>query len=253
MPAAMPTYRAILSSDWNECLAPCGPFDFIAFSYPELNAPLQAIFRQYTANQIPLSAAARKIAAMLPAPVSADRMDAYLQRHFSTYRGVPELMRWCADNRVLFMINTTGAIGYFQRVRAAGLLPPIPVLSAHPLVHYPRAGGDPDWILELTETTDKAANTARVLQVAGIPPDRLIVMGDSGGDGPHFEWGAANRATLIGSMTKASLDAYCDAADIPISLRFGLSYGSGAVRNPGQEMQFDFMELVSVIETVAAG
>jgi hypothetical protein len=252
MPAAEETYRAILSTDWNECLAPCGPFDFIAFCYPQLNAPLQAIFRQYTANRIPLGTAARQIAAMLPAPVSIDQMDAYLQRHFATYRGVPELIRWCAENRVLFMINTTGAIGYFQRVRAAGLLPPIPVLSAHPLVRYPQAAGDPDRVLELTETTDKAANTAQVLQATGIPPERLIIMGDSGGDGPHFEWGAANRATLIGSMTKASLDAYCAAAKISVSLSFGLTYGPGAVRNPRQEMQFDFMELISVIERVSA-
>ena len=253
MPTAPKIYRAVLSTDWNECLAPCGPFDFIAFSYPELDAPLQAVFRQYTANRIPLSAAARQIAAMLPAPVTVGQMDAYLDRHFATYRGVPELMRWCAANRVLFMINTTGAIGYFQRARAAGLLPPIPVLSAHPLVRYPQNTGDPDQILELTETSDKAANTAQVLQAAGIPTDRLIVMGDSGGDGPHFEWGAAHRATLVGSMTKASLDAYCDAAKIPISLRFGISYGPGAARNPRQEMQFDFMALVSVIKRVAAG
>jgi len=253
MPVAEKTYRAVLSSDWNECLAPCGPFDFIAFSYPELNDPLQTIFRQYTANRLTLRAAARQIAARLPQVPSADQMDAYLERHFATYRGVAALMRWCADNGVLFMINTTGTIGYFQRVRAAGLLPPIPVLSAHPLVRYPQATSDPGWILELSETTDKAANTARVLQATGVPARRLIVMGDSGGDGPHFEWGAANEATLVGSMTKASLEAYCNAANIPIALRFGLSYGPGAARNPRREMQFDFMELAAVIETVAAG
>ncbi len=38
-------YRAILSSDWNECLAPCGPFDLIAFNYPEHQEALTAVFR----------------------------------------------------------------------------------------------------------------------------------------------------------------------------------------------------------------
>lgn len=32
----MARYRAMISSDWNECLAPCGPFDAIAFTYPDL-------------------------------------------------------------------------------------------------------------------------------------------------------------------------------------------------------------------------
>jgi hypothetical protein len=31
-------YKGMISSDWNECLAPCGPFDPIAFAYPELKA-----------------------------------------------------------------------------------------------------------------------------------------------------------------------------------------------------------------------
>ncbi len=33
-------YKAMVSSDWNECLAPCGPFDFISFAYPRLEAEL---------------------------------------------------------------------------------------------------------------------------------------------------------------------------------------------------------------------
>jgi hypothetical protein len=28
--------KAIVASDWNECLAPCGPFDPIPFAYPRL-------------------------------------------------------------------------------------------------------------------------------------------------------------------------------------------------------------------------
>jgi hypothetical protein len=33
-------YKAIVSSDWNECLAPSGPFDFISFNHPELTPHL---------------------------------------------------------------------------------------------------------------------------------------------------------------------------------------------------------------------
>ena len=46
-------FKAIVSSDWNECLAPCGPFDSISFAYPELREALTGIFKQYTANTIP--------------------------------------------------------------------------------------------------------------------------------------------------------------------------------------------------------
>ena len=34
-------YKAIISSDWNECLAPTGPFDPIAFVYPEIKPRLK--------------------------------------------------------------------------------------------------------------------------------------------------------------------------------------------------------------------
>ena len=38
-----PKYQALVSSDWNGCLAPCGPFDFISFAYPRLKSDLAAI------------------------------------------------------------------------------------------------------------------------------------------------------------------------------------------------------------------
>ena len=41
-------YNGMVSSDWNECLAPCGPFDPISFAYPELEAGLSVIFGKYT-------------------------------------------------------------------------------------------------------------------------------------------------------------------------------------------------------------
>ena len=148
-------YRAIVSSDWNECLAPCGPFDCLAFNHPELEADLAAVFRQYSGNRISLGEATGRIRNLLPDPLSPDQMDAYLDASFTTYRGVPALIRWCLDNKILFMINTTGMIGYFQRIFAKGLLPPVPVLSAHPLIRYPGLKSDPLWVCELFETRDK--------------------------------------------------------------------------------------------------
>ena len=42
----------------------------------------------------------------------------------------------------------------------------------------------------------------------GIPAERVIVMGDSGGDGPHFEWASQTGAFTIGSMTAAFAGNY---------------------------------------------
>ena len=118
------TYKAMVSSDWNGCLAPCGPFDFISFVYPEFKSELTAIFQQYTGNLITLGEAAKLIREMLPGPITPDQMDAYLDQSFTTFTGVPELIEWCASNHILFMLNTTGMIGYFQRIFAKTLLPP---------------------------------------------------------------------------------------------------------------------------------
>jgi hypothetical protein len=141
------------------------------------------------------------------------------------------------------MINTTGMIGYFQRVFAKGLLPIVPVLSANPMVRYPDQESDPPAIHDLLEIRDKARNTAAVARRFNISADKIIVMGDSGGDGPHFEWGSETGAFLIGSMTKPSLDRYCLSRGIDIDLHFGLTYGKGAKRDPEKEMQSDFSEL----------
>ena len=48
------SYSAIISSDWNECLAPTGPFDPIVFHHPALKAQVQEIFKEYTGNRIRL-------------------------------------------------------------------------------------------------------------------------------------------------------------------------------------------------------
>ncbi len=68
-------------------------------------------------------------------------------------------------------------------------------------------------------------------------------MGDSGGDGPHFEWGADKGAFLIGSMTKPSLESFCQTRGINIDLHFGLSYSEGEEKVPQKEMQTDFKNL----------
>ena len=241
------TYRALFSSDWNECLAPCGPFDFISFTYPELELRLNTIFKRYTGNIISLGEAVGQIQKLLPSPVTKKQMDAYLNKSFITYRGVPELIEWCLNNDILFMINTTGTTGYFQRIFAGGLLPHVPVLSAHPMVRYAPHHSDPDYIFDLNEIRDKFKNSNAVARTFNIPSDKIILMGDSGGDGPHFEWGAGINALLIGSMTKPSLSKYCEHLNIPIQIQFGICYADGGNRDHQKEMQINFMDLLPLI------
>ena len=244
------TFKAIVSSDWSECLSPSGPFDFIGFNHPHLKPELTRVFRRYTGNQITLGEAGQKIRSLLPGPVTEAMMDAYLDQSFAAYPGVPELIEWCLSHGILFMVNTTAMIGYFQRVFAKGLLPQVPVLSANPLVRYAASGTDPGDIRELYETRDKAKNTAAVVQQFGIPTGRIVAMGDSGGDGPHFEWAAQTGAFTIGSMTKHSLSSYCRDRDIPIRLRFGVSYGEGEGRDLEKEKRYNFMDLVEPLQAI---
>ncbi len=242
-------WRGMISSDWSECLAPCGPFDCIAYTYPELADRLKAIFRQYTGNDISLGEAVARLTKFLPESIQPQQMDAYLQASFGAYTGVAELIRWCRDNDILFMINTTGMIGYFQRVFAGGFLPAVNILSAHPMVQYPEAGDGPALMIPLCEIGDKAVNTAKAAAAFGIPLDRIVVMGDSGGDGPHFQWGAENGALLVGSMTKPSLMGYCRKTGIHIDVSFGVSCSPGDTRQPAAQMAADFMDLAPVISS----
>jgi 2-hydroxy-3-keto-5-methylthiopentenyl-1-phosphate phosphatase len=241
-------YKAIVSSDWNECLAPCGPFDFISFNYPQLTTEIETIFKQYTGNSISLGEAIRQIQKLLPAPITEEQMDHYLDKSFTTYNGVPELIEWCRSRNILFMINTTGMIGYFQKKKKKNLLPKVPVLSAHPLVRYPKSKTDPPHICDLLETMDKCKNTESVVRSINIPSSKIIIMGDSGGDGPHFKWGAANKAFLVANMMKPSLQRYCDQNNISIDLQFGLSYKDGKNKDLRKEMQANFMDLAHKIE-----
>ena len=243
-------YKAMVSSDWNECLAPCGPFDCMSFTYPRLEADLAAVFRQYTGNLISLGEAAGQIRQLLPESITPDQMDAYLDESFTTYTGVPELIEWCSSNNILFMINTTGMIGYFQRIFGKSLLPLVPVISAHPMIRYPQNAFCSFRVYELLETRDKGKNTGEVARSLAIPAAKIILLGDSGGDGPHFEWGSANGAFLIGSMTKPSLYAYCRKKDIEIDLRFGLDYSRREKRNQQEESQVNFMVLTTTIKEI---
>jgi 2-hydroxy-3-keto-5-methylthiopentenyl-1-phosphate phosphatase len=238
-------YRALISSDWNECLAPCGPFDFISFNYPQSAPELKKIFQQYTGNIISLGDAVRQIQKLLPAPITAKQMDAYLDESFSTYTGVPELIEWCLNNDILFMLNTTGMIGYFQRVYTKGLIPRVPVLSANPMTRYAHQDTDPDYIYDLFEIKDKSKNTEAIVRTFNIPPGKIILMGDSGGDGPHFKWGAGIPAFLIGSMTKPSLKKYCDRHRIKIGFEFGTA-GTDGIQQ--KRIETNFLDLLPLIE-----
>lgn len=243
-------HKAMISSDWNECLAPCGPFDPIAFVHPQIKADLAGVFRLYTGNQISLSEATRRIGGLLPKPISEKQMDEYLDASFVTYKGVRQLINWCKKKGILFMINTTGMQGYFQRAMAKGLLPEGIVVAANPMISYP---GHWTEMYEVLEIEDKAKNTEAVMRQYGIPPEKIIVMGDSGGDGAHFAWGASVGAYLVGSMSKPSLESFCKAKGIEINTRFGAAYSEGEKKEIEKEMAVDFMGLAPVIERVLVG
>jgi hypothetical protein len=241
-------YRALVSSDWNQCLAPTGPFDVIAYLHPHLKPDLEDIFGRYTGNHISLSDAMDQVQTLLPAPVGIAHLDAYLAGHFKVYPGVVDFMRTCRRKNILFMINTTAVIGYFQRAAAQKLIRSPAVLSAHPLIRYNRDKTEPDIILPLFETTDKGKNTEVIADQFNIPFHKIFVIGDSGGDGPHFEWGARAGATLIGSMTKDSLNRYCRERGITIDLHFGHTYAPDEKLSPAKEQAYDFMGLWDWIE-----
>jgi hypothetical protein len=237
----------LLSSDWSHCLSPNGPFDAFEFHYPHLEGDLQHIFERYTANEISLGRAVKSVRRRLPQLLTSEQMDAYLMSKFETYRGVGDLIQWCRRRRVLMMINTTGFLGYFQRILANGLLPPFAVLSAQSMVSFPKGPRDPAHILALSETQHKATHTAAVARRFQIDPRRIILMGDSGGDGPHFQWGAKVGATLIGSMTKPSLRDYCREKGIVIHHRIGHVYAAGEKISIEKERPYHFGDLTQII------
>jgi len=72
-------------------------------------------------------------------------------------------------------------------------------------------------------------------------------MGDSGGDGPHFAWGADRGAFLIACMPKPSLKRYCRQKNIQLGLQFGPPYEDGQARCLKDEMRVDFRDLIPVL------
>jgi len=256
MESAMATksfkFRGLVSSDWSECLAPSGPFDPIAFNYPDLAPDLSRIFRQYTGNSITLRQASLEIKELLPRPFTPEQMDAYLDASFKTYAGVPDLVRWCLSHDIPFVINTTNTQGFFQRVFQKGLFPEVPFVAANPLIQFQPLEDEQRYRHEITEIDDKPRCTEAIAKALDIPWQNIVVIGDSGGDGPHFRWGAEHGAFLIGSMTKASLSNYCDSGGITVNHHFGLVYSAGQERDPAQEMEVNFANLINVIQEALA-
>lgn len=243
----MTKYIGMISSDWSQCLSPNGPFDGFIFHYPATRSELESIFSRYTANEISLGQATRQVKERLPGLLSQKQMDQYLDQHFETYPGVSELIRWCHGNRILFMINTTGFMGYYQCAIGRKLLPPIGVLSAHSMVRFIEGHPGAAEMIDLGEIEDKAHNTAAVADRFSIAHRKIVIMGDSGGDGPHFEWGAGVGATLIGSMTKPSLERYCRERGVSIDHRCGHSYEPGERLSLDVERRFDFRSIIDIV------
>ena len=236
-------FKGIISTDWSECLSPNGPFDPISFCFPELKEELKKIFFKYTSNQIDLSNAIRRIEALIPHKITEEMMDEYLKSEFKTYRNVPQFIEWCMENNILFMINSTGSKGYFQFVLENYLIPPVPIVSCNPFIDFSSKNFQDTIWLDIKEIHDKPTNTQTILKRFGLSPKDLIIMGDSGGDGPHFEWGWKAGAHLISIMKKGSLERYCKERNIELDVEFGIDYSSGEAPSLEREMEIDFMDL----------
>jgi 2-hydroxy-3-keto-5-methylthiopentenyl-1-phosphate phosphatase len=241
-------YRGIVASDWSECLSPNGPFDPLRFSYPNLSDDLSRIFKQYTGNEITLGDALNRIKKMLPKAYSVEEMDAYLNADFQTYTGVPELIDLCLSNDVLFVLNTTGTQAYFQRAIKKGLLPQVPYICANPFVTFKTDGLRSCFDLIITEISDKPKCSSAIASKYGMSGDKILAIGDSGGDGPHFKWVHENGGFLIASMQKHSLAEFCQSNEVQIDFCFGRSYGRNEPRNLELEMTYDFTNLFPVIQ-----
>ncbi len=241
-------FQYLVSSDWSECLSPNGPFDPLIHAWPELEPDLTRIFSRYTANVISLSRAVEELTNRLPGELDSGSMDEFLEQKFAAYANLSHLIHWCLDRGIAFMINSTGSLGYFQRAMALGLLPSVPLLSAHPFLRYPSEDTDPEHVFELFEIEDKATNTRDALELLGIPAHRAAVIGDSGGDGPHFAWAADQGALRVGINTKTSLERYCATKGIEINERVGLSYGPGDPRDPEAEARTDLAGVCDVLQ-----
>ncbi len=245
----MRKYKALFSSDWSECLSPNGPFDPLAYIYPDLLPELEKVFREYTSNQITLQVAVQCIRKSASNLLTMEQMDSYLDAEFKTYNGVIELIEWCRSNDVLFMLNTTGTQGYFQLAVSKGFLPKIPIIAANPFISYPGNAPREAYQFQVNEIADKGVNTRAAMDKFGFSAPHVIIMGDSGGDGPHFEWAAKHHIFKIASMAKYSLQSFCDTRSIEIDYFFGLKYAKGQSRDVMRELEFDFEDLTAMIQS----
>jgi hypothetical protein len=240
-------YKALVSSDWSECLSPNGPFDVAAFTFPDLAPALAEIFRSYTGNRISLTDAVSRVSALLPDPITADQMDTYLDSRFDAYSGVPAFIETMLSNDTLFIINTTGSHGYFQRAVAKKLLPPVPLIAANPFIAFPETRVPTEFPCNVLEIEDKPRCTAVAAERFTAPLHRVVVIGDSGGDGPHFHWAHKAGAACVACMPKQSLIAYCDTRGFSPDAVFGKAYGPGEERDPAAEAAVDFNELAALV------
>lgn len=242
-------FSFLICSDWSECLSPNGPFDPLSFNYPEYREELEEIFRKYTGNIISLGEALDTIINKKGLTISQEQMKDYMEHEFSMYKGVRELIEWALSNDILFVINSTGFQGYFQVAFEMGLIPELPYVSANPMIRFEEKGNSTTW-LDINETSDKPINTEKIISDNNISPDKTIIIGDSGGDGPHFEWGARMGARLIASMPKWSLITYCKDLGINIHHMFGVIYKKGELRDPEREKKIDFRLLIPEIKSL---
>lgn len=236
-------FNGMVSSDWSECLSPNGPFDPIGYNYPDLENDLHEIFNNYTGNRISLSEAIIRIKNLIPNGLSLRQMDEYLENCFQIYTGVYDFINWLSENKILFMINSTGSQGYFQRAIAKGTIPVIPFISANPFIFYDSQSIASKFPCEVLEIEHKARCTEMVAIENHISYEKIIIIGDSGGDGPHFKWGASNGASLVGSMTKFSLSKYCEVNSIKINKHIGPLYKQGDKRDQESEYKANFTDL----------
>lgn len=240
-------YKALVSSDWSECLSPNGPFDVAAFTFPNLADELSRIFRAYTGNHMSLTEAIARVARLLPEPVTIEHIDAYLDAAFATYTHVPRFIERLLSHDALFMLNTTGTHGYFQRAVAKKLLPPVPIIAANPFIAFPQISVPTEFPCNVLEIADKPRCTLEVATRFAIPLQRVAVIGDSGGDGPHFHWARRSGALCVAAMPKESLIAYCANHGFAPDLKFGVKYGPGDMRDLNAESQVDFDALADLL------
>jgi hypothetical protein len=240
-------FRALVSSDWSECLSPNGPFDVATYTFPELGPALDDIFRAYTANRISLTAAVSKVEALLPEPITVERMDAYLEARFKTYTHAPSFIETLLSRNILFMLNTTGTHGYFQRAIAKKLLPEVPLIAANPMIAFPDTPISTEFPCNVREIEDKPRCAAAAAERFSVPLDRVLVIGDSGGDGPHFHWAHTSGALAVASMCKPSLLEYCRSRGFEPDAFFGKTYRPGEPRDPSAEDSVDFNALAELV------